>query len=52
MPVLKVNLDACQGYATCVVAASDVYDLDDDGKRMLITRRSLVERLRPMAAAA
>jgi ferredoxin len=36
VPSLKVDLDACQGYANCVVAASDAYDLDDDGKVILL----------------
>lgn len=36
MPALKVNMEACQGYANCVVSASDVYDLDDDGKVVLL----------------
>jgi ferredoxin len=36
MAVLKANLDACQGYANCVVAADDVYDIDDDGIVVLL----------------
>ncbi|ROZ61481.1 ferredoxin [Kocuria soli] len=31
MPVVKADLEACQGYANCVVGASDYFDLDDDG---------------------
>ena len=31
MAVLKVDVDACQGYANCVVGADDYYDLNDDG---------------------
>jgi ferredoxin len=36
MPVLKANLVACQGYANCVAAAPDVYDIDDEGKVVLL----------------
>ncbi|MBA2953812.1 ferredoxin [Nocardioides sp. MAH-18] len=36
MPVLKADLAACQGYANCVVAADDVYDIDDDGVVVLL----------------
>lgn len=31
MPVIKADLEACQGYANCVVGADDVFDFDDDG---------------------
>ena len=31
MPKLSADLDACQGYANCVVGADDVFDIDDDG---------------------
>lgn len=31
MPVVKADLQACQGYANCVVGAGDYFDLDDDG---------------------
>jgi ferredoxin len=36
--VMKVVIDrnACQGYGNCVVAAPDVFDLDDDGKVVLL----------------
>ncbi|WP_405476023.1 ferredoxin [Streptomyces sp. NBC_00009] len=36
MPVLKANFGACQGYANCVIAAPDTYDLDDDGVVVLL----------------
>jgi ferredoxin len=36
VPVLKADFGACQGYANCVVAASDVYDIDDDGVVVLL----------------
>jgi ferredoxin len=36
MAVLKADLTACQGYANCVIAAPDVYDIDDDGVVVLL----------------
>jgi ferredoxin len=36
MPVVKVDLGACQGYANCVVAADDVFDIDDAGVVVLL----------------
>jgi ferredoxin len=34
--VLKADFGACQGYANCVDAAPDVYDIDDDGVVVLL----------------
>lgn len=31
MAVVKANLGVCQGYANCVAAADDYFDIDDDG---------------------
>lgn len=31
MAVVKADLQACQGYANCVIGADDVFDIDDDG---------------------
>ncbi len=36
MPVVKADLEACQGYANCVIAADDVFDIDDDGVVVLL----------------
>ncbi|MFC4054163.1 ferredoxin [Actinomadura syzygii] len=36
MPILRADKGACQGYANCVVAAPDVYDIDDDGVVVLL----------------
>lgn len=36
MPVVKANIEACQGYANCVVAADDYFDIDDDGVVVLL----------------
>lgn len=31
MAVVKADLQACQGYANCVLSADDVFDIDDNG---------------------
>lgn len=36
MVTLKADLHRCQGYANCVVAAGDYFDIDDDGKVVLL----------------
>jgi ferredoxin len=36
VPVLKADVGACQGYANCVDAAPDIYDIDDDGVVVLL----------------
>jgi ferredoxin len=36
VPVLKADFRACQGYANCVDAAPEVYDIDDDGVVVLL----------------
>lgn len=36
MLLLKADLPLCQGYANCVVAAPDVFDIDDEGKVILL----------------
>jgi len=33
---LKADLNVCQGYANCVVAAGDYFDLSDEGKVQLL----------------
>ncbi len=34
--VLKADFDTCQGYANCVIAAPDVYDISDEGTVVLL----------------
>ena len=46
MPRLKADFGACQGYANCVDAAPQVYDIDDDGVVVLI-REEITEEKRP-----
>ena len=31
MAIVKADLDACQGYANCVIGAEDYFDIDDEG---------------------
>ncbi|HLU56118.1 MAG TPA: ferredoxin [Pseudonocardia sp.] len=38
MPVLRADLELCQGYANCVVAADDVFDIDDGGVVVLLRK--------------
>jgi ferredoxin len=52
MPTVKADLHACQGYANCVVGATDYFDLDDDGIVVLLrTKVSEAERSRVTEAA-
>ena len=36
MPVVKADLGLCQGYANCIMAAGDYFDLDDDGVHVAV----------------
>ena len=36
MPRIIADLGACQGYANCVVAADDAFDIDDNGVVVLL----------------
>lgn len=52
MPVVKADLQACQGYANCVVGATDYFDLDDDGIVVVLrTEVPATDRLRVTEAA-
>jgi ferredoxin len=31
MRVIKADVQACRGYANCVVVAADIFDIGDDG---------------------
>ncbi|SFH12848.1 ferredoxin [Streptomyces mirabilis] len=52
MPLLKADLAACQGYANCVIAAPDTYDLDDDGVVVLLKTEITDEDLPRVREAA
>lgn len=51
MPVLKADFGACQGYANCVDAAPEVYDIDDDGVVVLL-KDNITEKERPRVEEA
>ncbi|QYF97099.1 ferredoxin [Microbacterium sp. PAMC21962] len=36
MATVKADLSLCQGYANCVIAAGDYFDIDDDGLVVLL----------------
>ena len=36
MPVVRADVNACQGYANCISAAPDYFDIDDDGVVVLL----------------
>lgn len=46
MPVVKADFAACEGYANCVDAAPEVYDIDDEGVVVLL-RQEITEEERP-----
>jgi ferredoxin len=52
MPVLKADFGACQGYANCVDAAPDVYDIDDDGVVVLLKDEITADELPRIEEAA
>ncbi|MCF7552233.1 ferredoxin [Pseudonocardia sp. WMMC193] len=52
MAVVKADLEACQGYANCMVGAEDVFDIDDDGVVVLLkTTIADADRMRVEEAA-
>jgi ferredoxin len=52
MVKLKVDVAKCQGYGNCVSAAADVYDVDDDGKVILLKGDTFPEADRARLEAA
>ena len=36
MATIKADFGGCQGYANCVAAADDYFDIDDDGVVVLL----------------
>ncbi len=36
MSVIKADVEVCQGYANCVVAAADVFDIGDTGTVVIL----------------
>jgi ferredoxin len=46
VPVLKADVEACQGYGNCITGAPDAYDIDDDGVVVLL-KQEITEEERP-----
>lgn len=52
MAKLTADLELCQGYGNCITTAADVYDIDDDGKVVLLVQTiPEADRARVEAAA-
>ena len=52
MATLKADVGTCQGYANCVSAADDYFDIDDDGVVVLLkTEVTASDRARVEEAA-
>lgn len=51
MARLLADVEACQGYGNCISGAPDVYDIDDDGKVVLL-RTEIGEQDRPRVQEA
>ncbi|MEU3618008.1 ferredoxin [Streptomyces sp. NPDC006872] len=56
---IAADIGKCEGYANCVVAAADVYDIDDDGHVVVLRstvddseRSRVAEAVRSCPAAA
>lgn len=51
MPTVKADYEACQGYANCVAAAPDAFDIDDDGV-VVVLKAGVPEQERPQLEEA
>jgi ferredoxin len=56
---IRADLDKCEGYANCILAAPDVFDIDDEGKVVVLRasvgdsgRERVAESVRACPAAA
>lgn len=49
---VTVDLEACQGYACCMMAAPEVFDLDEDAGKVIILQENPPEELRAKTEAA
>lgn len=45
---MKVHVDyeLCEGHGECVIAAPDVFDLEDDGRKVVLLQEDPPEELR------
>ncbi|TAN21015.1 MAG: ferredoxin [Actinomycetota bacterium] len=51
MPVIKADLDLCQGYANCVMEAPKFFDISDDGV-VVVLQEEFAEENRAKVEAA
>lgn len=49
---VKVDLDACQGYACCMMEAPEVFDLDEEASKVILLQERPPEQLRSKVEAA
>ena len=49
---VEADLDACQGYVCCVMAAPEVFDVDDDTAKVVLLNAAPGEALRAKVADA
>jgi ferredoxin len=47
-----LDLDACQGYACCMMEAATVFDLDDDAGKAILLQEELSDELRAQVESA
>lgn len=52
MPIVKADLNLCQGYANCVMEAPKFFDISDDGIVVLLTEKISEEDRAHVEAAA
>lgn len=51
MPKLKIDRDRCQGHGQCVMAAPELFELDDDGLSVALRSELAEEELRAARTA-
>lgn len=49
---VTVDLDACQGYACCMMEAPEVFDLGEDAGKVILLQHNPTEDLRTKTEAA
>lgn len=49
---VTVDLDACQGYACCMMEAPEVFDLDEDAGKVILLQQNPPDDLRAKTEAA
>ena len=49
---IDIDFDMCDGHGECVIAAPEVFDLNEDGDTVVLLDENPDEGLRPKVAAA